>query len=261
MRNARSQAVKLGNEYPRSACGHNSISGHSMIKTAQVLAEDGPRLNLTAVCISRTPETFDLPNIPFCNYTEGWKPFQHERTKERVEYLAERRNIAVSQALSLYPETEHILMIDSYYIHENDQIKGLIQDYFEMSLEKHIEGCILGASTWFFDLRRIRARWRFYDSWTTPEGSLLELSEAVRAGGIIEVKAVGACYIYPRWVWEKNRYDVLEDLRGCEHNWLCEQSGLPVYLSLSRRLSRGPVRYPWLKRIRVSLHLGRFVRR
>src|SRR5439155_1247755 len=125
-------------------------------------------MRIGAVCISRNQETWEIKGLPFYNYTKGWKPFQHEQTAERVAYLAERRNTAVAKALDLFPETQHILMIDSYYL---------------------------------------------------PE-----------------------------------------DLHGCEHNWLCERSGLPVYLSLSRRLSRGPVQYPWLKRIRVSLHLRRLLR-
>jgi hypothetical protein len=214
-----------------------------------------------AVCISRNPETWDIADVPFHNYTQGWKPFQHEQTTDRVHYLAERRNIAVGRALDLFPETQHILMIDSYYLHQDDQIRGLIRDYAEMTHSNHPGGCILGASTWFYDLRRVRPRYRFYDGWTTPEGNQLRLAGVERRGGIIRVKSVGSCYIYPRWVWERNRYGVVEDLHGCEHNWLCERSELPVYMSLKRRLSRGPIRYPWAKRIRVSLHLGRFIGR
>jgi len=216
-------------------------------------------MRICAVCISRSQETWEIQSLPFYNYTEGWKPFQHEQTRERVSYLARRRNSAVARALGLFPDTEHILMIDSYYLHQPEKIIGLLQDYVELTKSKHVGGCILGASTWFYDQRRIIPRYRFYDSWTTPEGSQLTLTDAERRGGMMKVKSVGACYVYPRRVWEKVRYDVLEDLHGCEHNWLCEHSGLPVYLSLSRRLSRGPVRYTWPKRIRVNLHMGRLV--
>ncbi len=217
-------------------------------------------MRIGAVCISRNQETWEIKGLPFYNYTKGWKPFQHEQTAERVAYLAERRNTAVAKALDLFPETQHILMIDSYYLQQHEQILGLVRDYAEMTISDHPRGCILGASTWFYDLRRIRPENRFYDSWTTPEGNQLRLVEVERRGGVMRVKSVGGCYVYPRWVWERNRYNVPEDLHGCEHNWLCERSGLPVYLSLSRRLSRGPVQYPWLKRIRVSLHLRRLLR-
>jgi len=220
-----------------------------------------PSIGVSAVCISRNPETWGISDVPFHNHTGGWKPFQHEQTTERVRYLAERRNTAVARALDLFPETQHILMIDSYYLHQDEQIRGLIQDYAEMTKSEHPGGCILGASTWFYDLRRVRPRYRFYDGWTTPEGNQLNLVEVERTGGTIRVRSVGSCYIYPRSVWERNRYGVVEDLHGCEHNWLCEQSGLPVYMSLGRRLFRGPIRYPMVKRIRVSLHLGRFIGR
>ena len=216
---------------------------------------------ICAVCISRNQETWEIQELPFYNYTEGWKPFQHEQTKERIAYLAQRRNIAVAQGLKLFPETKHILMIDSYYLHQVEQIRGLIADYAKMTLSNHAGGCILGASTCFYDLRRIRSQYRFYDGWTTPEGNGLKLAEVELRGGVNKVKSVGSCYLYPRWVWERHHYGVPEDLHGCEHNWLCELSGLPVYLSLDQRLSRGPIQYPWMKRIRVSLHLGRFLGR
>jgi hypothetical protein len=222
---------------------------------------DVSAMRTSAVCISRSQETWEIQGLPFYNYTEGWKPFQHEQTRERVSYLAGRRNAAVARALGLFPDTEYILMIDSYYLHQPEQVIGLLRDYVELTKSNHIGGCILGASTWFYDQRRIMPRYRFYDSWTTPEGIRLNLTDVEHSGGTMKVKSVGACYVYPRWVWEKVRYDVLEDLHGCEHNWLCEHSGLPVYLSLSRRLSRGPVRYPWTKRIRVNLHMGRLLGR
>ncbi len=215
------------------------------------------RARTCAVCISQHKEDWKIPNLSFLNYTGGWKPFRHERTRERVAYLAERRNLAVSQALSAFPHTDHILMIDSYYLHQGDQIRGLIREYANMIQTDYPKGCILGASTWILDKTRVRSRLRFYDSWTTPEGSNLKLHEAEKTGGIIKVRAVGGCYLYPRSVWEKTRYDVPEDLHGCEHNWLCEHSGLPVYLSLNQMLWHEPVAYSMLKRLRVSLHLRR----
>ena len=195
------------------------------------------------------------------NYTEGWKPYGHEKTKERVSYLAERRNRAVAETLALFPETKHVLMIDSYYLQQEKQIRKLIKEYLDITLTTHREGCILGASSWIYDKTRIWPRYRFYDGWTTPEGSSLRLEEVEKDGGMIRVKAVGGCYLYPRWVWEKIRYDVPGDLHGCEHNWLCEQSGLPVLLSLNERMWREPVIYPGGKRLRMSLNLGRLLGR
>jgi hypothetical protein len=231
-----------------------------MIKAdAPATSNRSPEVRVTAVCISRDRQTWHIPSTPFYNYTDGWKPFHHEKTIERVRYLAERRNTAVAQALDIYPQTEHILMIDSYYLSQEPQIKDLMEEYRRMSHSHHPIGCILGASTWVLDKTSITRRIRFYDNWTTPEGSLLNLRDAEEKGGIIEAKAVGGCYLYPRPVWEKTHYDVPMDLHGCEHNWLCENSGLPVFLSLNQRLWHDPVEYGWSKRVRVSLHLGRFL--
>ena len=216
---------------------------------------------ISAVCISRYPEGLSIPGLPYHNYTEGWKPYGHEKTKERVSYLAERRNRAVGETLALLPETKHVLMVDSYYLQQGEQIRKLITEYIEMSLLTYRTGCILGASSWIYDKTRIRPKYRFYDSWTTPEGVNLRLKEVEREGGLLSVKAVGGCYLFPVSVWQKIRYDVPEDLHGCEHNWLCEHSGLPVFLSLNERMWREPITYPRGKRVRMSLHLSRLFRR
>ena len=229
--------------------------------TAKPTDTIGAQMKISAVCVSRGKEAWGLQGTPFYNYTEGWKPFQHEQTRERIAYLANRRNVAVAKALSLFPRTEHILMIDSYYVHQEDQIDALITEYTRMTMSEYPDGCILGASAWILDRTRMRSRLRFYDGWTTPEAMGLKLQQVERSGGIMKVSAVGGCYLYPRWLWEKIRYGVPEDLHGCEHNWLCERSGLQVFLSLNERLWREPVVYPRLKRMRVSLHLGRLIGR
>ena len=214
--------------------------------------------NISVVCISRNRESFAIRDLPYHNYTEGWKPFGHEKTRQRVSYLAERRNTAATEALSLFPETTDILMIDSYYLQKGEQVGKLISEYVALIAKTYSGGCILGASSWIYDKTRIWPRKRFYDGWTTPEGIGLRAEEVEKRGGRIRVKAVGGCYLYPRWVWEKIQYGVPEDLHGCEHNWLCEQSGLPVLLSLNEMLWREPMAYSLPKRIRMSLHLGRF---
>src|SRR6266849_11169683 len=122
-------------------------------------------IRISAVCISRNTEGWSIQGFPLYNYTEGWKPFQHEQTRDRVVYLAERRNAAVARALSLFPQTEHILMIDSYYLHQKPQITGLIENYVKMIQSDHPSGCILGASTWILDKTKVRSRIRFYDGW------------------------------------------------------------------------------------------------
>src|SRR5207245_1965255 len=143
---------------------HSNMSNDSSPRDA-----DFAGARISAVCISRNPESLSIGDLPYHDHTEGWKPFGHEKTKERVSYLAKRRNDAVARTLAMFPETQHILMIESY--------------------------------------------------------------------------------------------DRPEDLHGCEHNWLCEHSGLPVFLSLNERMWREPVIYPRGKRVRMSLHLSRLFRR
>ncbi len=221
------------------------------------------RRNITAICVSEKPEPWLIPSVPYYNHTEGWKPFKRDKSKERVTYLAERRNSAAEGALKLHPNTEHIFMVDSYYLGQVEQLRRLLEEY---------DSCdgILGASTWIIDKTRIRTRVRFFDSWTTPEAANLtpsavggerEADNSPRNSlptGWLSVRAVGACYLYPRHVWEQNRYG-LPETDGCEHNFLCERSGLPVWLSFNTRLWRDPIVYSWPKRIRCSLHLGRFL--
>jgi hypothetical protein len=218
------------------------------------------RETVTAVCISRRPETWGIPEIPFLCFTENWKPFGHEKSKARVSYLAERRNKAVAEALSIFHSTKHILMIDSYYVRQIQQVKKLVDEYFQLSSKPEYKNCIVGASTWILDKTKIPSKERFYDNWTTPEGLKLSWKETKEQGGLTGVRAVGGCYMYPRFVWEQTSYGVPDDLHGCEHNWLCERSTLPVLLSLNVTLWREPITYSWQKRFRSSLHLGRFFR-
>ena len=219
-----------------------------------------PNMGVSAVCISRNPEIWSISGVPFHNNTEGWKPFQHEQTTARIAYLAERRNKAVAQALDLFPQTQHILMIDSYYLNQKAEISSLINEYHRLTATNP-QGIILGASTWIDDRTRIWPRKHFFDGWTTPEAIGTTLEHASSNGGLLRVKGVGGCYLYPRWVWERVGYKVSNDLHGCEHNWLCEQSGLPVFLSLNEMLWREPIQYSWPKRARMSLHLGRMLGR
>ncbi len=216
------------------------------------------RENITAVCISRQKESWGIHELPFLCFTENWKSFGHEKSKDRIAYLAERRNGAVGKALSVFPSTQHLMMIDSYYVHQDQQIRKLVEEYFELSSTSKLQNCIVGASTWILDKTKVRSRDRFYDYWTTPEGLSLNWRKVRQQGGMTQVRAVGGCYLYPRFVWERTSYGVPDDLHGCEHNWLCEKSSLPVLLSLNVTLWREPIVYSWPKRIRSSLHLGRF---
>jgi hypothetical protein len=142
-------------------------------------------------------------------------------------------------------------MIDSYYVNQTNQVKILLDEYDCTS--------ILGGAVWFLDKTRLTPRIRFWDTWTTPE--LKDIEYPPRISGKMAVKAVGACYLYPKRIWQQVGYGVPEDLHGCEHNYLCEMSGLEVNLTLDANLWRPPLVYSWPKRIRQSIHLGRLHRR
>ena len=158
----------------------------------------------------------------------------------------------MKEALVSYPDAMHILMIDSYYLAQTEEIKKLLQEYEnESPSEEHI----VGASTWFLDKTRLRPRIRFWDTWITPEAENFRLPIGGEHHDWVKVRAVGACYLYPRRVWEEHHYDVPKE--GGEHVSLCMASGLPVWLSLNVKLWRDPVVYSWRKRLRQTVHIGR----
>ncbi len=227
----------------------NRMIGRSPL--ASLNDEDSSMNNVVAVCISWKHEIWSVPDVPFhCHVSDG-KAFPRVKSKERVAHLANLRNRALSEALSSYPGAQHVLMIDSYYLAQTEQIKKLLLEYASGSPS---EERIVGASTWFQDRTRIRPRIRFWDNWITPEAANLKLPIRENPGWI-RVRAVGACYVFPRRIREERHYNVPDE--GGEHVYLCVESGLPVWLSLNVRLWRDPVVYTRRKRLRHSLHLGR----
>jgi hypothetical protein len=221
----------------------------------------GKTPNITAVCISRQQEAWHLSDIPFFCYTKKSKgPFPRERIRQRIEYYAELRNEATSEALKRYPGTEHVLSVESYYLNQPRAIRRLITSYGGES--------IVGAATWIWEKLRILRKANFYDTWATPEADGLRF-HFVRPRGKMKVSSVGSCIVFPRSVWERVGYGVPDPFpeAGCEYNYLCARSGLPVWLNLDANLWRNPktvegiLEYSWPKRIRCSLNLGRFASR
>ena len=182
-----------------------------------------------------------VPEIPFVNYTEGWRPFPRDRSRTRIEYLAQRRNSAVRMALERYPETSHILMIDSYYLNQPRSIIALMSRYDD-------PGVIQGGATWIPRKRRLWPENAFYDAWTTPEFRELMWSKKIRSLPPIKVKAVGAVYICPVNAWKKRGYGI--PVYGCEHNYLCE--GSSCFMDFSAEFWRDPFAYPMYWRLRST---------
>jgi hypothetical protein len=154
---------------------------------------------MTAVCISKERQSFSLP-IPFVSYTANYRPITHRDNNDmaRITYMTDRYNAAVKVAIETNPNTEHVLLIDHYYLPFFRQLQILIDDYCRL------ENVILGASIWYWARRRIRPWIAYYDTLSVPEfqgkkwwntGSL--------PTGIIPVTGVGGCWIFPRQVWAK----------------------------------------------------------
>ena len=233
---------------------------------------------ILAVAISSKPEEWHISDVPFYCHTEGWEAYGRTLVKdgreqlailrERVEYLARRRNKAVENALQKFPQGDHILMVDSAYIPRVGPIKRLLEDYVLCK-----EPVVLGATTWALHKRTIMPKVLFYDFWSTPEARFIPYDFEPQKDSLVgqfgkplpnlmPVRSVGGCYIFPRTIWERGvRYGVLDDLHGCEHNYLCEKSGLPVYLDFNVRLWREPKVYPWARRVRVSLGIRTRIRK
>lgn len=205
-----------------------------------------------AVSIARqvVPEPEWAKHIPFHCLVEDGPDWNHSKSRERVEYLADKQNRAIEDALLLYPETTDILWIDSHYLNQDSHsVYRLLGDY---SLDN--KKSVFGAAILSRDYRRIRKRILYYDIWATPEMKTRHFNGWKMPTGLQRVNGVGSVYVYPRWLWEKYRYSTPEPFpdAGCQHNWLCERSGLPIYLDWNATFWR-TVRYSMKKRVRCSL--------
>jgi len=219
--------------------------------------------NITAVCISRKEENWQVPEVPFYCHTEGYIDFPHYpplKTRDRILYLAARRNDAHKRALELHPETEHFASIDSYYAKYPQAIRGLIGEYRSFS-----DDCILGVSNWYWDHSKIPMKVRYWDTWATPEMKNRRYNYyPVHEGlpkGWERVGACGGFAIYPRWVWEKRGYGIPEPFpeAGNEVNYLCQCPGIKSYLTLNVKVFRETpeevVHRSLLKKIQTTIGL------
>ncbi len=198
--------------------------------------------NITAVCISGIQESWRLTEIPFLCYTAGYEYFPHYppvKTKERIMYLSQRRNNANRAALELYPDTQHFLSIDTYYLNYINEIHQLLREYSDYDGD-----CILGASNWYLDYSKIPAKIRYWDQWATPEMMHRRYDYYPRTAGLPEgwerVRGCGGFTLYPRWVWEKRGYGIPEPFpeAGNEVNYLCECPGIFSYVTLNVKALR-----------------------
>ena len=219
--------------------------------------------NIVAVCISGKQEPWSISEIPFYCHTEGFKEFPHYppvKTRERIQYLAMRRNTANKQALELSPKAEHFLSIDSYYLAQVDEIRHLLKEYSDFDAE-----CILGATNWFPDHSRVPLKLRYWDTWATPEMKDRKYDYYPRHEGLPEgwenVRGCGGFTLYPRWVWERRGYGVPEPFpdAGNEVNYLCQCPGILSYVTLNvkalRETPKEIVNRSMINRVRTTIKL------
>jgi hypothetical protein len=193
------------------------------------------------------------PIIPVPSYclSDKGPAFPRTKSRDRVEYLAEKSNKAVKKALELYPFAEHILWIDSYYLQQSKAIRILLNEYGGHE--------ILGGSVWARVQTRIPSWTQYYDTWSVPESRNWKYRLWHRIPkGIVPVTGVGAVYVAPRWAFERIGYGIPEPFpeSGCHHNYLCKNAGLPIALSFNARFWRDHTNsdYPYYgptKRVRL----------
>lgn len=188
---------------------------------------------ITAVCISKEKQSLPL-DLPFISYTENYQPITSRGNEmNRITYLTDRYNKAIRRALDSHPETEHVLVVDHYYLPFPRQVQQLIHDY------KELDKAILGASIWYWARKRIRPWIAYYDTLSVPEfhgkrwWNLRNLPN-----GIIPVTAVGACWIFPRRVWERTDGFTIPSPPQAGSSRCLDTTGYRVLLDCKSRLWR-----------------------
>ena len=221
-------------------------------------------MKLIAVCISGKRYEVNFP-VPFFCYTGGYEPIEgHDnRNLNRLQYLTSRYNAAVSHAIGIHRDADHLLIIDSYYVARVDEVKKLIMDYED--------GSVLGASIWYWDRSHVRPRIRYYDTLSVNEFRGRAWSSLAKLpSGIISVSGVGGCWILPRSMWETSAGFFIPAGEPQAGGSKCLNTGqTEILLDCNVRLWRTHDTnqdipdYSWPKRVRVSFGdwRRRFLRR
>jgi hypothetical protein len=173
--------------------------------------------------------------MPFISYTEGYQPTPSRDTQslDRIRYLTNRYNNAVRRALEIYPNTHHLLIIDHYYLPFHDEVRTLVTNYLEL------DRAILGASIWYWAKKRIRPWIAYYDTLSVPEFKGKSWKNArTLPQGIIPVSGVGACWIFPRTIWERTNEFRIPSLPQAGSSRGLDTSGYRILLDCNSRLWR-----------------------
>ena len=189
---------------------------------------------ITAVCISEKSQSLAL-DIPFVSYTEGYRrtASRDDNDIERIKYLTCRYNNAVRFALDKHPSTDHLLIIDHYYLQFPREVGMLLSDY------RGLDRVILGGSIWYWARRRIRPWICYYDTLSAPEFTGKKWWRLERLPrGIMPVSGVGACWILPRRIWEKTNGFTIPSPPQAGSSRCLDTSGHRILLDCNCRLWR-----------------------
>lgn len=211
-------------------------------------------MSITAVTISKNKESFPI-DIPFYCNTRNWKPIYHKNngSPDRVNYLTDRYSCSVNEAIDFYPQTEHVMIIDSYYLHQNN-VRNLISRYYYLNAMQL--NVILGASIWVREKNRVQPSIIYYETLSVKEYRNKHwIFEWSLPSGLQSVSAVGGCWIFPRFLWD-GKFNVVD---GGLVNSPCIRNGnCKILLDCDVRLWRskqdGAIlnEYSPIKRLRVS---------
>lgn len=220
-------------------------------------------MNLVAVCISKLQERWLIPEIPFYCYTSGYKPILHHDNNDlsRLEYLTDRYNQAVRKALMEYPQSDQIIIVDSYYLRFVPELRALLERY------RSLEHSILGGSIWYWDRSHLRAWIRYYDTLSVKEMRNRKWgSERALPSGVLRVSGVGGGFVFPRVIWDRSGGFFVPDSEPQAGGSRClNTDGYTVLLDCDVKLWRthadnpGIADHPLIKRARISL--GEFRRK
>lgn len=212
-----------------------------------------------ALCVSTQIERWPFPQIPFYCLVES-KHFPRSRSKERIDYLAEKWNQCHEIGLQLFPNATHIINIGSYYLPQIPSLKRLVNRYDELNCN-----IILSGNVWA-RLDRVLPYKTTYDTWAYPD--LAGLSWRFRRpNALVQVSSVAMPCIYPVEAWRGHRFHNPANVDdGIWYNTFCNESGLPVLADLSIDFYRSKhdsdiVRLPFAKRLRIALGIRKRLRR
>jgi hypothetical protein len=155
---------------------------------------------LVGVTVSGDKVDLSVP-IPYYCHTEGYRPILHRDNAdlERIRYINERYNQAVSIALDHFPHAENVLIIDSYYVGFKNSIERLIEDYGKL------RRVMLGGAILCWDRSRLTPSIVYYDTLSVPEVRKKRWPKVESLPtGLMESSGVGAVWVFPRLVWERS---------------------------------------------------------